>query len=205
MKNKQSLTTIAILVILLVGGIAFAKSRQSSTPQSTSQTTSSSKQKISDWLSNKQSTICTVKNGDYETTIYTKGGKVRVDGVSRMQNDKKSFFIQNDKYAYIWTEGQETGIKYPIMDEMMEEEKGEETTQEPTNDYKFNLKEMEHEWESMNYKCEPKSLDDSIFEPPTNIKFNDMSALMESMQNMNENPTAIEEQIKNLENVFNGN
>ena len=183
MKKNTLIAIIALLV--LVGGLTYLKTKSQS-PKSPATTTNSTKPtqqaktKISDWLKKKSSVVCTIENNGQKTTIYIKGDKIRVDGMTTSTQNQKSYYIQDDKYAYIWTDGKPNGTKYPLKSFLNDNEDDSETNTNAPQ--KFDLKEMEAAWEGMNYKCTPKNIPDSNFTPPSNIKFVDLENMFQQMQ-----------------------
>ena len=187
MKTK-ALIGLAILLLIITGTTAYLRRTSLSSSNSTSSTTtsqpSSTPTKLSDWLKKKTSVVCTLNQNGHTTTIYLKGDKIRVDGLTHFNQDQnqtqKSYYIQDDQYAYIWTEGKPNGTKYPLKSFINDDEDNSETNNNAPQ--KFDLKEMEAAWEGMDYKCTPKNLSDSTFTPPSNIKFVDLENMFQQMQ-----------------------
>ncbi len=196
MKNK-SLIVALILVFAIGGGLLFAKNKSSKPNSSqTINSTKTKKLKLSDWLAKKQSLICTISTDKGTTTIYVKGDKIKIDGLNNMAGIGQGYYLQVNQYAYIWGKNKTTGIKYALN----EQESNTENNQE-NQPQKFDLKAMEQAWNQMNYHCQPKSLNDSLFVPPTNIKFVDINHLMNSMQNLS-NPQDMQQKMEELQNAF---
>jgi hypothetical protein len=117
----------------------------------------------------------TVENITQEGILYF-GGKdmMRGDIALDMPEMGKSHthFIKSGDTQYIWTDEQPGGIKMTITEEELKEmqEMGEGEFQQNID---MNTK--------MNLKCVKWSPDASMFKPPSNIEFQDLSAMMENL------------------------
>ena len=100
-------------------------------------------------------------------TVYVANGKVRGDFTSEVpqMGTMEVHMIADGKDAYTWTSMMKTGFK-------MSTTKPTETKDTPTAD-KQDFYNAQYD-----YQCSPWSADVSVFTLPTDIAFNDMSAMM---------------------------
>lgn len=101
-------------------------------------------------------------------TIYLSGETMRVDSQTTTSGKTESarMLIAN-KIMYIWGDGMPQGIKMPIPD-----------ANTPTSQNTQGNVQMIDLDKEMNYSCSPWSADASYFTPPANVKFMDMSQMM---------------------------
>lgn len=129
---------------------------------------------------------CQIVNAERGETIsyVTKDKKMHV--TTTMMNDENqtqnSFMINDGQYIYIWTDGEPNGYKsQTITEEDLKDiaDKAPNTSQQTVPD--FSQTEIQQEYEDKGYtiSCDPAQVEDSTFIPPTNVSFQDMSALMD--------------------------
>ena len=190
---KKVLVAIVILALLGVGGYFYLTSRgmMPKAPVGTGNNSGGSVfTSIKDALSQSLSLKCVYKDEEgVETTTYIKGGAVRVM-MTRTGSDtsQPNNIIMKDKKMYMWSDVSKTGFTYTI------EEPKDVTpfpTVEETTEDKSGAGQEESILETIEkYKdaCKPEVVADSMFSVPTDVKFQDMSALQEQM--MKEIPQA---------------
>lgn len=118
----------------------------------------------------------TLKEGEFDQTgtVYFAGTeKMRGDITMTVPETGKTLmhFIKDGDTQYIWTEGQTTGMKMTWTDE--DEAKMKETAQDNQQNVDMNTK--------VGLKCNKWSPDGAMFEVPGNVKFQDLSAMMNSL------------------------
>lgn len=171
---------ITVIVLLLIGGGIFMMNRSRSasiTPQSaqsqqSAQNTTAAEQTTSlkDLMTASGNQRCTFT--DTETgnngTMYIGGGKMRGDFTSQIDNrTTTSHMISEGENAFVWMDDQKSG--YKVSMQSMEGLNAKTNTNAP---------QAVDVNKQMNYRCSPWSADTSMFVPPTNIQFQDMSAMM---------------------------
>jgi hypothetical protein len=138
---------------------------------------------IKDALSKSLSLKCVYKNEEgVETTTYIKGGAVRVMMTSAAAGDEQpDNIIMKNKMMYMWNNTTKTGFSLKL-------EEPKDLTPFPTVKQDGNAVKKEDQQESVlaeieKYKdaCKAEVVSDSMFSVPTDVKFQDMSALQEQM------------------------
>lgn len=180
-----------IIVILVIGGVILWKKNNSSQP--------GAKKSILDWIKGEQSVRCELDVNDSKVIVLAKGNKIKVIGqsVPVSGQTEKGNLINDGQWIYVWSEGEETGIKYPVE----ESESSGENTPVPS------FEEMVAQWDNYQYHCQPTEINDQEFIPPAEVKFIDLQAMTEQIQNAaekaQENAQKIEEQLKDLQEKIN--
>ena len=113
------------------------------------------------------------ESGKSEGTTYIAGGKVRSDFTNVVSGKTTtSHMITDSKTSYIWEEGQKTGVKMTIE----EPEKGEADipTSTESEGAQTDLD------QKMDYKCSAWLPDSSLFNPPSDVTFTDLSEMFKA-------------------------
>lgn len=130
---------------------------------------------IKDAINQKLTLTCEFTDQTGATTkSYIKNGAVRVSSVG--SNDQTSEIVIKDKKMYMWDDKKKEGFVYTIPDET-ENSQAKSTGQDVVSvDSYLNMIDK--------YKdsCKVSTVDDSLFAIPTNVKFQDMSKLLEELQ-----------------------
>ena len=177
-----------LLILIFFGGGYFYLSFRGITPKaplglSGNQTGGNVFTSIKDALSKSLSLKCVYKNEEgVETTTYIKGGAVRVMMTSAAAGDEQpDNIIMKDKMMYMWNNTTKTGFSLKL-------EEPKDLTPFPTVKQDGNAVKKEDQQESVlaeieKYKdaCKAEVVSDSMFSVPTDVKFQDMSALQEQM------------------------
>lgn len=186
LKQKQ-LVVAAIVVILLVLGLGgfflFSKQSPSAQNQTSSAITGDEKSAMGslvDLINGGSNVTCDfnspVDENGYASkgTVYISSGNMRGDFVTT-QNGKVTnmSMIRNGNDNYIWGDEMEAGIKMTLSTEELTKETNESSKYVDLN-------------QKLDYKCNPWGVDKSKFNPPTNIKFTDLSKMMEETTKMME-------------------
>jgi len=168
---KQNNTIIAVIVlIIIVGGLLFFnqnKKIQTNKQDITTETKPGVFESIRDAMSRSMSLKCEYKTVDSQTVAYVKGKMVRVDGIYKNTN-KNSTILKNDK-MWTWDVVKKEGM---IITLKQTEENKASTSDELINDL-----------EKQKQFCKPTIVADSMFNPPTDVKFQDLSGMIENLQN----------------------
>lgn len=193
--NKTALIGLGVLVIIGVAVFTINPFKKSSKPQQQASTDtlqqnegSSDSQSISgtlrDLLARNLPMECsftrTDEAGTTSGTVYLSGKKMRGD-FEMTQSDGaqvSSSVIRDGEYGYTWTSQQPQGMKMKLdeSDVVTEDEESSEKKQEP-----FAL-----DKEDVDYTCKPWRADNSMFVPPSNIEFVDISKQVEQIQDVSD-------------------
>lgn len=175
MKNKG--LVIGVL-LLLAGGAFFGYSKFFGKNFSKSTSTETpGMQSIKDLLASGTSQKCTFTTTDGSTessgTTYVSGGKVRSDYTMKSPDKTViSHMINDEKTSYMWTDGEKTGLKMmmgeDMMDNMMDE--GEENVSKESSQESLDQK--------VDYRCSAWKTDSSVFTPPSNVEFSEFTNMM---------------------------
>ncbi len=179
--NRLIIVAAVVIVFLLAGGAVYLKlsktavnpqnqtANASPTPKPT-QAGKSPMKSLIDLLSQNQSLHCTFNNttangGVYQGTIYVANGNMR-GNFSTTENNKETFanVIRKENETYVWTNNSKTGFKMTV------------SIQDLSNNTQAN--QYVNSSEKINYSCFPWTVDNSMFIPPANIQFTDVTSLM---------------------------
>lgn len=191
--NKVVLMVILVMlgVVLIVGGLNLMNNRNSEgaiednspTPE-TSETTNSFSGTLLDLLAMGQDKVCTFDNTDEtgirtEGTVYLASGGDRLSSEFTVHQTDGSFdgsIVRDGEYTYIWTTLQEQGVKIEITPESEsifgEWAEGEHNTTGMSDDTEID------------FNCSDWQVDNSMFVPPSDVEFVDISDSFSQLQNM---------------------
>lgn len=185
---KKLLPVLLLLLLLGVGGYFYLTSR-GMVPKAPLGSAGNTTQNggiftsIKDALSKSMSLKCVYKDEEgVETTTYIKGGALRVMMINAKEGEQPNNIVMKDKMMYMWNDTTKTGFSYKI-------EEPKDVTPIPTvEDKTVNKETGDDQKESVlaqieKYKdtCKVETVVDSMFAVPTDVKFQDMSALQEQM------------------------
>jgi len=114
---------------------------------------------------------------DISGTTYVDNGKVRTDTVMTDHKTQKvvhSQAIIDSGYMYAWSDSTPFGVKMQLAALMT----ATSTKTAPTN----GAPDVEAKYD---YNCAAGAVDGTVFVPPTNVEFKDMSAMMQQMMGKN--------------------
>lgn len=176
--NKKAIIVV-VLLLLGVGGYFFTKkSSNSALTSGAKKTVTSPFTSIQDALSKSLSLQCTFTNDQgQKTKTYIKAGAVRVDYTGATA-DESGGTIVKDKKIYSWTNSNKEGF-------MMERPDVKVTTSQTTNtvEVKSAMSSVTLAMlEKYKDSCKPGTVADSLFTPPSDIKFTDYSNRMKELQ-----------------------
>lgn len=119
-----------------------------------------------------QSYKCTYTAEGFKAESWIKGDKYS----SELKTNEGDVIhsISDGTWAYTWVEGQTQGMKMRLSDFKTQDTGGIQNL-----DYADMASAIEN---AMNVDCRPAVLQDSLFTPPSNIKFQDVGELMRQMQ-----------------------
>lgn len=176
--NKNLYIVVGLVILVLIGGGAYMmmnKSTPSSpygiVPEEKPVITGTTSKSLKDLLASGIAQKCTYKykneNTDMEGTSYISSGRMR--GVFNSTINGKimtTHMIVEGKTSYLWTDDQNTGFKMSFDPETTETDTG--ATQPGSVDIN----------KTFDYNCSPWRGDNSMFVPPTSMKFTDYSSIM---------------------------
>lgn len=179
---NTKLLAIAALVILLLGagGLYFLSQNkpqtQDTTNKAATESEKSSGKSLMDLISLGQNQRCTFstanEGGSTEGTFYVSQGNVRGDFKVKTSQGKESqmSMIRSGDTNYMWGSDLQTGIKMKLSLEDLS--KNTQANQYSSVDPSAKA----------DYNCMPWTVDSSLFTPPSNVKFTDLSSMMDKMQ-----------------------
>lgn len=128
---------------------------------------------IQDALSKSLSLKCVYKDEQgVQTTTYIKGGAVRVLMEGIKDKAQPSTIILKDKKMYMWNDISKTGFTYTITEPVITP--GAATVDNKDASVLAGI-------EKYKDSCKTEVVADSFFVPPTDVKFQDMSAFTENL------------------------
>lgn len=151
----------------------------SNTTAPISGTTEQKAEKLAQIMASGGSADCKVTSLEDKTTtqIVISGKKMKFIG-SDMGEGKKGTMLNDGKYTYIWSEGEKTGFKSKV-----EEVTPTGTTANP-QEQEFDTNSKVNTFDDASkYKldCTKRSITDTDFTPPADVKFTDFSEMMQGI------------------------
>ncbi len=184
-KNKIIIAAAAVILLGIVAFFLLSRNKMVNLSPSGSDNAFTS---IQDALSKSISLECefTDESGRI-TKSYIKNGAVRADFTSQNAEESGSV-IMKDKKMYFWNS--KGGYTMELPDDV----KTDTTTGETESQGSDILKAMEE----FKDKCKPAVVSDSLFTPPTDVTFTDMSKLIPTgaSQNGSQTPQMSQEEIQ---------
>src|SRR3989339_1958999 len=162
---KKILPVLVVLFLLGIGGYFFMSSKGAKT--------SNVFESIQDALSKSLSLKCVYKDEKgVQTTTYIKGGAVRVNMEGIKDNEQPGSIILKDKKMYMWNEVSKTGFTYTITEPVITP--GADTVDNKDASVLAGI-------EKYKDSCKTEVVADSLFVPPDDVKFQDMSGFTENL------------------------
>lgn len=197
MKQKQIVIIVVVLLLLGVGGFLLTQKSSNPALNSNSNNTGSNPfTSIQDALSKSLSLECTFTDDKgRQTKTYIKAGAVRTDFTGATPEESGSMVLK-DKKMYSWSNGTKEGFMMEVPDVKITPSQTTTTTSDKTANPADALAMIEKYKDS----CKPGTVSDSLFTPPSDIKFTDYSSMMKDLQKTIQ-PTGgavNEESLKNL-------
>lgn len=174
-RKKTLLIGIIVLILLAVGGMYFMSKNKSVSVVDSNEVikttdTNGLFTSVKDAISKKMTLSCEFKDDSGTSTkSYIKNGAVRISSKGQSQETE---FILKDKKMYMWDLKTKQGYIYEVPDS-----EGQEPNTETTQgDAYLNMIDQYKE------SCKVTTVEDSYFETPQDINFQDMSKLLEDLQ-----------------------
>lgn len=179
----KKILSIIVIVLAIALGLFLLKNQKGQIPQvsqteknKVNQTSKNIVQGIKDLITSNVSIKCVYEmaNGS-KVTSYLKG-KDKIKSIIESNNGKSEAIIINGK-MYSWDDKTKQGIVMSI-DNLPQGQKNEKTTVEDPEKYIDEL-------EKMKAVCQKENFPESIFQLPTDVKFQNMDKIQEMMQGGN--------------------
>lgn len=189
----KKLIPILVVVALIAGaGYYFLNQPATNTPQSTL----SQVKEATEWataIASGRPTLCTMTKGEEKMDYLIKGKKMKATMVTLVETKKMtSYMINDEKYLYMWEDGQNVGTKMTIPTDLPAEannseptKEGEEQFKTPDFDSESGFDNLENEGYTV--KCDGATASDSDFVPPQSVKFTDLSEMTKAIPSPNAN------------------
>jgi len=171
---------IGIGILVLLGFILFTRKSPQSAQDTPKESSDSLSGNLKELITRNVPLKCTFDYQDETAgsttgTVYISGDNMRGDfEMTQAEQKFTSSMIRDQGYVYTWSSAQPQGMKMKLEEpdtQMSQEEIPENFSQQ-----------LDIENESINYSCNPWSPDNSMFTPPANIEFTDLSEQMEKLQ-----------------------
>ncbi len=192
MKQLPLIIGVIIAVLLAGGGGYYYMTQRASTSESTdipektaaTETETTGLMSLKDIMALGRSQKCTFEYSDPETgktsgTSYISGENVRTDFTITDQdnNTTEGGMIMVDSTMYTWTNAENKGVKMSISQSM------EASINEEIENTEWNTEYMNPD-EELDYKCTGWNEDPSVFAPPSDIEFMDLSEQMKVFEDL---------------------
>lgn len=169
---------LVLLVLLLLGGGGYYLYSKSGQKLPGTEQSGGVFGSIKDALSKSLSLQCEFTDDQGVATVaYMKAGAVRVNTTGKTTEESGSF-IMKDKKLYFWQKGSKEGTLMTMSDEKVTVAPGKT---EPTGTADEKSGNVLSELEKFKDKCKAAVVDDSLFTPPSDVKFTDFSKMMPSI------------------------
>ncbi len=210
-KNGSKTGVILLVVVLLIlgGGAAFLLlSKNTASPTTTTSgkvanptTSTDTFSSIQEALAKSMSLQCDYTDtAGTKTTSYIKGGAIRSDIVTTSVSKGGTSIIVKDNTMYMWTgkEGTKMTFDPASLTATVTPGAQQKTSTQKPGDVIDSL-------EKYKQSCKPATVSDSLFTPPSDVTFADLSELMKPRTQTN--PTGVgtamtEEQLKKLQEQY---
>ncbi len=212
--NKKLVPVLVVVAILAAGGY-YLKTKKTDGPMTSNQMMSEANEFAKAMESGKPA-ICTMKKGA-DTMEYTiKGKAMRMNSTTTIKDDEDGtttttvgHMINDTKYLYMWDDKTKQGSKMAIPTEEETKamaDKAKEYQQEVKTAPKLESQADYDNLKSDGYTidCKSGNVDDSVFVPPTDVKFIDPSEMMKALSAQGENGKFDMSQIEELQKKYGG-
>lgn len=197
--NKKVLAVVVLLILLAAGYFLMNKSGSNGGSLVTGTQTQAGKlsfTSIQDALSRSLSLECTFTDDNgRQTKTYMKAGAVRTDFTGSKAEESGSMILK-DKKMYSWNDTTKQGFMMQVPDLKITPTQNSKTGEAKGTNPADALAMIEKYKSS----CKPGTVADSLFTPPTEIKFTDYSNMMKDLQKVAQptNGAMNEESLKQL-------
>ena len=171
--------TISILLLMVsavvLSGCGTAKKEETGTQEETivEKNETGVFDSIRDAMARSMSLKCEYMMQDNTTVAYIKGQSLRIDGTVKDKNS--TAMIMKDNKIWSWDTGTKEGIIMPL-------------TENKENQQALDPDKIIGDLESQKQFCRAASVADSMFVPPADVKFQDLSALFKNITGYPQQP-----------------
>lgn len=206
---KKILPIIIVLALIGVGGYMLLNKPDSTTTQTQSATKQASE--ATEWtkaIASGKPTLCIMTKGEEKMEYLIVGKKMKATISSVVESKKTiSYMINDEKFFYVWNEGQTQGTKMPIPSEdevkqMAENNKQTIASLPETPDFQTEAGRGSLRDSGYAINCSSVNASDVDFVAPNTIKFVDPTAMLKQTNSNNGSQIdmkAIEEMAKQYE------
>lgn len=190
-RYMNKLLPVVVIVFLLIGGGAFFLSQQNKNAGETPESAMTEKKEdgnvftsIQDALSRSLSLECSYTDPEGTTAkTYIKAGAVRSEVTATGTDGATTYMIMKDRKLYSWDPETKKGTLMTIPDPATITPPAVPTgAMEDSSDATAGEEEsFLTEIEKYKDACKPATVADSLFVPPTDVTFQDLSSLMEDV------------------------
>ncbi len=173
---KKYLSIIIVIIVLVVIGAFVYFNNSSKQGGSTEQVKTGGNNvfsSIKDAMSKSLSLKCEYQSVEGKTITYVKGEKVRVITETTGTEATIANLIFKDNKMWIWNNGEKEGYIFEI-----DEQSASEQEEMPNQ---ANKEEVIDELEQYKDKCSAAVVQDSMFNPPSDVSFRNLNNLQEEM------------------------
>ena len=167
-------TIVIVVIALIVGTVGFINRGKTTKPSVNVTPEEKTEEKkegvfdsIRDAITKSLSLKCEYNTGTSKTVVYVKGTLIRIDG--SWQNKKNNGTIIKDNKLWSWDMDKKEGIIMPLQ---------------MNQDKTLSSEEIINNLEKEKQFCQVAVISDSVFNPPTDVKFDDLDALFEKISGM---------------------
>lgn len=208
-KNISRITVVALSSLLLAGCTLPGSSK----PQTVSQMDNET-QEFAKAIESGKPTVCTMTKAGDTMEYSIKGKMMKIDTTSLSKNDKGEevktvgHMISDTKFLYTWDDKTKSGAKMAIPTEE-ETKKIAEDSKKLQADSKVPKLESEADFDSYKNEgytvsCKAGNVDDSLFVPPTDVKFVDPAEMMRAIPSPDANGQYDMSKLEELQKQYGG-
>lgn len=174
--NKKLIAPIAVVIILIIGGFLFLNKSQVAVPAQTNTTNqvtdTAQKSSFLDLFKSGTNQTCVITQDQNSGTVKISGDKSRVDMTTTSESKSiETHVIASADYLYMWNSESKDGFKFKN-----EPAASTSTTPSEQSASKFDLNQQ------VDLKCTPGTVDPSVFNLPSDIKFTDLAETMKKVE-----------------------
>ncbi len=193
MKKTIALAGITITTALLLAGCSLPGTTATPSPtpdtvqESATSPTESLSQKITNAYQNNGSIQCNSTSADGNNTYeyFLNGKRFRVNGITAVNNQITAYHALSDGiFMYSWSENDGQGMKFklPSEEELKQQQEAAQKYMESMPDFRDPASLEKYQQDGYKIECDNWRVDESIFTPPSNVEFQDTSAMMQGAQ-----------------------
>lgn len=178
-KKRVLFTSILLLLVVFVSGVSYLKFKNNNTNSDNvedSGTADNVVTSIKDALSKKVTLVCEFKDDSGSSVkSYIKNGAIRIMTNNNAESGAGEIIIK-DKKMYMWDVKTKQGFMYDVPEE------SENDTASITNGEIVKSESYLNMIDKYKDSCKVSSVEDSYFDLPSDIKFQDMAKFLEDIK-----------------------